>query len=288
MSVLVTGATGRTSAGVVRHLRAAGDDVRILVRDADKAEKTFEDQDDVEIVAGAFDDETVLAKAFDGVDVAFLALGSSPDQIRLEKAIIDGALAAELPHLVKLSSIATSHDSALLVGRLHAAIEDHLVVSGLAHTLLRPVSFADNLLYAAKSVATQNSWSGAAPTGRVAYIDIRDLSEAAARVLHDPMLHGRTYDLSGPDAYTFPEIAELLSRVLRHEVTYIPVSPADRHSALLGSGVPEWFVELRLSLETSAEAGQIGTITTTLKELLGHEPRTVEEFLIENAARFSN
>jgi len=90
MSVLVTGATGRTSAGVVRHLRAAGDDVRILVRDADKAEKTFEDQDDVEIVAGAFDDETVLAKAFDGVDVAFLALGSSPDQIRLEKAIIDG------------------------------------------------------------------------------------------------------------------------------------------------------------------------------------------------------
>ena len=252
MSVLVTGATGRTSAGVVRHLRAAGDDVRILVRDADKAEKTFEDQDDVEIVAGAFDDETVLAKAFDGVDVAFLALGSSPDQIRLEKAIIDGALAAELPHLVELSSIATSHDSALLVGRLHAAIEDHLVVSGLAHTLLRPVSFADNLLYAAKSVATQNSWSGAAPTGRVAYIDIRDLSEAAARVLHDPMLHGRTYDLSGPDAYTFPEIAELLSRVLRHDITYIPVSPADRHSALLGSGVPEWFVELRLSLETSA------------------------------------
>jgi hypothetical protein len=40
------------------------------------------------------------------------------------------------------------------------------------------------------------------------------------------------------------------------------------------------------SLETSAEAGQLGTVTTTLKELLGHEPRTVEQFLIENAARF--
>jgi uncharacterized protein YbjT (DUF2867 family) len=122
MTLLITGATGRTSAGVVRHLRAAGDAVRVLVRDADKAQKTFEDQDNVEIVAGAFDDETVLAQAFDAVDVAFLALGSSPDQIRLEKAIIDGAVAAELPHLVKLSSIATSHDSALFVGRLHAAI----------------------------------------------------------------------------------------------------------------------------------------------------------------------
>jgi uncharacterized protein YbjT (DUF2867 family) len=46
-----------------------------VVRDADKAKKTFDDLHGVEIVAGAFDDETVLAKAFDGVDVAFLALG---------------------------------------------------------------------------------------------------------------------------------------------------------------------------------------------------------------------
>jgi uncharacterized protein YbjT (DUF2867 family) len=286
MPLLVTGATGRTGAGVVRNILAAGEEVRVLVRDADKAKKTFEDQEDVEIVAGAFDDATVLAQAFDGVDIAFLALGSSPDQIRLEKAIIDGAVAAELPHLVKLSSIATSRDSALLVGRLHAEIEDHLVTSGLAYTMLRPASFANNLLYTAKSVATENSWSSAAPTGRVAYIDIRDLSEAASLVLRDPALHGKTYDLSGPDAYTFPEIAGLLSRILRHEVTYVPVSPGERRSALLGSGVSEWFAELLLSLETSAEAGQIGMITTTLKELLGHEPWTVEEFLIENAARF--
>jgi uncharacterized protein YbjT (DUF2867 family) len=286
MPLLVTGATGRTSAGVVRHLRSAGEDVRVLVRDADRAKRTFEDQDGVEIVAGAFDDEAVLAHAFDGVDVAFLALGSSPDQIRLESAMIDGAVAAELPHLVKLSSIATSHDSALMVGRLHAEIEDHLVASGLAHTLMRPACFSNNLFYAAKSVAMENSWSGAAPTGRVAYIDIRDLSEAAALVLRDPALHGKTYELSGPDAYTFPEIAGLLSRILRHEVTYVPVSPGERRSALLGSGVSEWFAELLLSLETSAEAGQMGMITTTLKELLGHDPRTVEEFLIENAARF--
>ena len=92
--------------------------------------------------------------------------------------------------------------------------------------------------------------------------------------------------MSGPDAYTFPEIAGLLSRILRHEVTYVPVSSGERRSALLESGVSEWFAELLLSLETSAEAGQIGTVTTTLKELLGHEPRTVEELLIENAARF--
>ena len=286
MPFLVTGATGRTSAGVVRHLRAAGKEVRVLVRDIDKANKSFEDLYGVEIIAGAFDEEVVLTKAFDDVDVAFLALGSSPEQVRLEKAMIDGAVRAELPHLVKLSSTATSHDSALFVGRLHAEIQDHLVASGLSYTLLHPVSYANNLFYGARAVAAENKWVGAAPTGRVAYIDIRDLSEAAALVLRDPALHGKTYDLSGPDAYTFPEIAQLLSMILGHEVTYVPESPHDRRSALLGEGVSEWFAELLLSLETSAEAGQLGTVTTTLKDLLDHEPRTVEEFLTENVARF--
>jgi uncharacterized protein YbjT (DUF2867 family) len=283
---LVTAATGRTSAGVVRHLRSADEEVRGLVRDKDTATRTFDDLHGVDIVDGAFDDDVVLAKAFRGVKVAFLALGSSPDQIRLEKAIIDGAVQAGLPHLVKLSSIATSHDSALFVGRLHAEIQDHLAASGLSYTLLHPASFANNLFYKAESVAVEHILPAAAPTGRVAYIDIRDLSEAAALVLRDPTLHGKTYDLSGPDAYTFPEIAELLSTILGHEIKYVPVSPDDRRSALLENGISPWFAELLLSLETSAEAGQIGTVTTTLKELLGREPRTVENFLVDNARRF--
>ena len=44
MPLLVTGATGRTGAGVVRNILAAGEEVRVLVRDADKAKKTFKDQ----------------------------------------------------------------------------------------------------------------------------------------------------------------------------------------------------------------------------------------------------
>jgi uncharacterized protein YbjT (DUF2867 family) len=284
MTFLVTGATGRTSSGVVAHLRTAGEDVRVLVRDRQKAEQAF---GDIDIVAGPFDDQAVLATAFDGVDVAFLAVGSSPDQVRLEKAVIDGAVKADGPHVVKLSSIGSGHDSAVLVGRLHAEIEDHLAAAGLPYTLLRPASFADNLFYAAPSVAAEHRWTGAAPTGRVAYIDIRDLSEAAALVLRDPTLQGGIHNLSGPDAYTFPEVATLLTKILGHEVTYVPVSEQDRRSALLAAGTPEWYADLLVSLDTGAESGQVSGLTTTLRDMLGRAPRSVEEFLTENAARFS-
>ncbi|MEU9987665.1 SDR family oxidoreductase [Streptomyces sp. NPDC048045] len=287
MTFLVTAATGRTSSGVVRHLRAAGEDVRVLVRNREKAQSAFSDLDGIEIVDGAFDDGAVLAKAFNGVDVTFLTIGGNPDQVRLEKAIIVAAAKADRPHVVKLSSVATSHDSALLPGRQHAEIEDHLAASGLPHTLLRPVSFTDNLLYAAESVAAHNGWAGAAPTGRVAYIDIRDVSEAAALVLRDPTLHGRTHDWSGPDAYTFPEAAALLSKILGREIRYVPVSADERRSALLGAGLAEWYAELFVSLDTAAEAGALQAVSTTLKELLGREPRTVEEFLTENATQFT-
>lgn len=288
MTILVTGATGRTPSGVVRHLRATGADVRVLVRDLGKAEKTFSDLDGVEIVAGAFDDADVQATAFDGVDTVFLAIGSSPDQVRLEKALIDGAAQAKVQHIVKLGSIGAGHDSALMVGRLHAEIEDHLVASGIAHTLLHPASFSANLLYAAGPVAATGSWEGAAPTGRVAYIDYRDLSEAAALVLSDPALQGRVHHWNGPDAFTFPEVAQLLSRLLGREISYVPRTVEERTAALTAAGLPEFVVTLLVGLDIGNESGQAAALTTELQEVLGRDPRSVEEFLVENIAAFTS
>ena len=286
MRFLVTAATGRTSAGVVRHLRSADEEVPGLVRDKDTATRTFDDLHGVDIVDGAFDDGVVLAKAFRGVKLPSWPWEVAPIRSGWRRP---SSTARCKPDYHTWSSCRASQPATTppcFVGRLHAEIQDHLAASGLSYTLLHPASFANNLFYKAESVAVEHILPAAAPTGRVAYIDIRDLSEAAALVLRDPTLHGKTYDLSGPDAYTFPEIAELPSMILGHEIKYVPVSPNDRRSALLENGISPWFAELLLSLETSAEAGQIGTVTTTLKELLGREPRTIENFLVENASRF--
>jgi hypothetical protein len=56
---------------------------------------------------------------------------------------------------------------------------------------------------------------------------------------------------------------------------------------LLAAGTPEWYVELLVTLETGAESGRLGALTTTLRDLLGRAPRSVEEFLTEHAARFT-
>lgn len=65
MSVLVTGATGRVGSRLVRRLRHEGEDVRILVRDAAKAEPLVELG--AEAVVGSIVDGDAVAEAAKGV-----------------------------------------------------------------------------------------------------------------------------------------------------------------------------------------------------------------------------
>jgi hypothetical protein len=136
-------------------------------------------------------------------------------------------------------------------------------------------------------VAAEHRWTAAAPTGRVAYADVRDLSEAAALVLRDPTLHGRSTTSPAPTR-TLPGGGDIVDQDPGHEVTYLPVSEQHRRGDLLAAaGTPQWYADLLVSLDTGAESGHVSGLTTTLRDMLGRAPRSVEEFLTENAAKFS-
>lgn len=69
MKVLVTGATGFTGGHLARFLLAAGDEVRVLVRDGAKRDEWQKAGADVAI--GDLIDEESLLRALDGVDVVY-------------------------------------------------------------------------------------------------------------------------------------------------------------------------------------------------------------------------
>ena len=153
MRFLVTAATGTTSAGVVRHLRSADEEVRGLVRDKDTATRTFDDLHGVDIVDGAFDDDVVLAKAFRGVKLHSWPWEVAPIRSGWRRP---SSTARCKPDYHTWSSCRASQPATTppcFVGRLHAEIQDHLAASGLSYTLLHPASFANNLFYKAESVA---------------------------------------------------------------------------------------------------------------------------------------
>ena len=132
---LMVAAAGRVSRRVAAALCDRGEPPRALVRDAAKAREVLVDNRGaplpLEIVASDIADRDGVRRALVGIEIAFLALGSSLQQVELEQRFIDVAAEVGLPHLVKRSAAEARSDGVASVLRWHAAIESHLAAREL-------------------------------------------------------------------------------------------------------------------------------------------------------------
>jgi NAD(P)H dehydrogenase (quinone) len=133
-----------------------------------------------------------------------------------------------------------------------------------------------------------DSWGGAAGDGVVNLIDTRDVADAARVALLDEAhpTAQRAYHLTGPRAVSMPEIAKEISKLVGRTVTYQQRSPSEQREKLLASGLNEFVADLLLGLDRLFHQSALAETTSTVKELTGHEPRSVAGWLSENIAKF--
>jgi hypothetical protein len=93
--------------------------------------------------------------------------------------------------------------------------------------------------------------------------------------------------LTGPFALTWPEVAARLTQVLGRPIQYDPVSSEERRVQLEAGGLAPWRVELLLGLDEINRSDLYATPTDTVRQLTGHAPRTIEEYIERNRAAFS-
>jgi len=157
----------------------------------------------------------------------------------------------------------------------------------LAWTILRPNSFYQNiLLYYAPSIRAQGAFYGAMGLARVSFLDIRDIAGVAAMVLSAGEHLGKIYELNGPQALSYPELAEKIAKHAGRPVRYIDIPEEAQRGAMREQGMPDWQVTALLDLGRYYQNGQGGETDELLRRLLGRTPITVDEFLAENAAAF--
>ncbi|AOK30001.1 hypothetical protein AQ611_11775 [Burkholderia singularis] len=293
MTILITGATGRTASHLTKRLLESGARVRALVRNPAKAKVVFADvppdaADRLEIVDGDFGDVQLLQRAFDGVGSVFLALGTSTQQIAFEKALIDAAAHARVGQVVRLSVLGASQQGGYEVARRHGELDDYLAASGVAHTLLRPAYFMSNLLFAAASIASAGRWYGLVPSARIAMIDTRDVADAAHAVLGDPARQNVSYDLTGPASLTFAEVAGRFTALLGRPIQYVPIDEATMRQGYAKRGVPDWLADIALGIEHAMQAGRHAALTPALERLIGRPARSIDDFIRDHQSAFSS
>lgn len=285
MKTLVTGATGTVGTHVLRMLIERGEKPRAFVRDATKAMGAH--GPDIELAVGDFGEPNSLSAALDGIEQVFLTCANHPQQVPWETAVIDAAAAAGVYRIVKLSALGARIDSPVAFFDAHGRIEQHLQSTGLASVLLQPAFKMSNLFAAADGVRHAGALFLPGAGAQIAMIDPRDIAEVAVTVLASGGHDGRSYQLTGPEAITFDEVARHLSTVVGRPIRFVAVPDEAASSQMRDTGMPEWFVANLLTQFRLLQQGTQAQTTGTVRELLGRQPRPVAEFLHDHAAAFA-
>jgi len=283
--ILVTGATGTVGREVVKELTIRGERVRGLTRDPGKA--GFLRQHGVEIAAGDLSRPETLDLALKGCDRVFLLGPSDARQTELETNVIEAAKRAGVRQIAKLSVYGADERSPVAYCRFHAQVEQRLAESGIAHTNLRPNYFMQNMFNYANSISQQGAFYAPLGEGRISMVDVRDIAAVAAAVLTERGHEGKTYEVTGPEALSFGEAAQILSRVLGRKVEYVDIQPEQARSSLLGMGVPGWLVEAILAMMSEYKQGRGARVSDIVQKVGKRQPRTFEQFTREFADRLA-
>jgi uncharacterized protein YbjT (DUF2867 family) len=277
--VLVCGATGQV--GVL--LRAALDTAGVPWLGLSRRTPTSERWRQAN-----FEQAATLGPVLEGVGTVFLASSDHPHQDQLEIAMIEACRARGVARVVKLSAQSAGLEPPVSFGLMHARAERALRESGMAWSILRPVFFMQSLLLMADSIR-DGKLIAATGKGEVAFIDVRDIAEVAACVLANPSAYdGQTHTLTGPRALSFAALAELLSSTAGHPVRHIsPPSLLARLVLPWVSGMPRWRSNLVVGLMSAIADGAQSVPSDAVRQISGHEPRTIEAFVAEQRSVFT-
>jgi uncharacterized protein YbjT (DUF2867 family) len=281
--ILITGASGSVGKAVLAEVARSGAKYRAMYRSAKEAAKA---PAGTETVIADFSNKESLTPALRGVESVYLVCSPIPDLVQLEGNVIEACQAAGVRRIV-LNSALGAGDYGKSFPSWHRKVEDKLKATKLAHCILRPNSFTQNVLtYYAPSIRAQGAFYGAMGNARTSYLDVRDIALVAAKALRGSEHDGKTYELNGPEALTYSEVAQKISQHSGIAAKYVDIPIEAQRKAMLDQGMPDWQVAALLDLQEYYTGGKGGTVDGVLQGLLGRPPITMDKFLAEFATEF--
>lgn len=215
--ILVVGGTGRLGSLVVERLVARGEVVRVMTRDASRAEHL---PAGVQVLLGDLQDPASLDDAVAGVDLVVAAAHGFEGPGNVTPAGVDrdgninliNTIRNHGAELVMMSLVGAAADAPMELQRMKYAASSWAASSGVATTVIAATAFADLwisilTMTAAKSGRPLVFGRGENPINFVAASDVANLVEIA---LFDRATRGETLEIGGPENVTMNYLASLV------------------------------------------------------------------------------
>jgi NAD(P)H dehydrogenase (quinone) len=282
MSIIVTGASGQLGQLVADELleRVPADELVFATRHPDAL--THLEERGASVRKADFDEPESLPGAFAGGErmllISTLAIGRRVSQHRVA---IEAAREAGVKHVVYTSfpKPEPSHPVGPIATE-HGETEQLLHDSGLDWTVLRNATFAELQIPPGSLAVAGGKLYTNAGNGKLASVSRRDCARAAAAVLTGEGHAGRTYDVTGPQALTQTELADLLAEVSGRPVKLVPVGDRTLSWGLTRAGAPKPVARSIVAFGKAVREGYYDVVDPAFSQITGLEPRSLREVLI--------
>jgi uncharacterized protein YbjT (DUF2867 family) len=282
--ILVTGAAGTVGRHTVRHLSSMNINFRAAVHThSDIQNVSFQG---VEPVVMDFNDKESIWNAFQGIDNVFLITPFNPYMVEQVENCLEVAVESGVSYIVRLSTLRAEIRPGVMLTQLHQRAEDLIEGAGIDFVHLRPNEFMQDFLSQADSIRDNNQFYASGGTGKVSYIDVRDIASVASRLLIERGHENSAYNLTGPEALDLYDVAEVFSGVLEKDITYNEVSTEHTRQWMNERDYPDWVIDLKLEWSELQKQGYLSEITMVTERIANKPPIYFEQFVRDYAEHF--
>jgi NAD(P)H dehydrogenase (quinone) len=276
MSIVITGANGEFGRGVLHAVAALAPRERIVASVRDVARAADLEGRGFEVRPGSFDEPDELRAAFSGAHAVFINatfFGAAPGLRGQRVATAIRAAADAGAARVIVTTWPNLDHATLPVVQDYAQSERLVRAAGPSWTILR-------LGYGlADAVARDVTWARrdgelTAPAGdaRCVPAAAADLATAAAAAIVEPGHENARYELTGPRAIGWSDLAALAGSIDGRDIRYRAVPDDEYRRYLAAQGLPGPVIDGLIDLYAEFRSGWAATPSPDLGRLLGRDP----------------
>jgi uncharacterized protein YbjT (DUF2867 family) len=115
-------------------------------------------------------------------------------------------------------------------------------------------------------------------------VDVRDVAAVAVKALTEEGHRNKAYPLTGSQALTYGEVAQIFGEELGRPISYPRPGALAFALRMRARGMAWSFILVMIGIYTTARLGLAGTVTPDTARLLDRAPITVQQFVQDERA----
>lgn len=295
---VVTGAGGYIGAAVVENLLRDGVPAgQIRVTSRNEASLGRWRERGVQVHRADFNDKAALVEAFRGAAHLFMVstMEAGPSRQQQHRNAVEAAKEAGVGHIVYTSFLNTEKPEVNSFEVADHKLTEQLIrQSGMHWNFLRNNQYADAMAENQAAIAITTGKSiGNCGRGRVAFVARDDVAAVAAKLLQGKGEPDTAYDVTGPEAIDYVEVADLIKDLSGAEFEVIDLTDEQMYAMWDSLGVPReatgdfskspvpWCSDGMVSFGRMIREGHLDRVTDVVERFTGHKPKSLRELMLE-------